>query len=211
MRISSLHLLSLVTSALAANLPRGYHEPEDEPYHRGGGKSRPEGIDYNDCRACVTETTRVTVTYTTLCSVFETITEPGHTYVTTYTTTSTVKTVVPTTIVVTKTEPPVTKTTEHGKRTSQHRNRRQISLTCLAVIYKTITEPCPITETTVIDGQTIEITWTSTSTIITRVPEVQTVYETSVVTETETTGVYETASSLSLSLLSLSLSFLTHP
>lgn len=60
-------------------------------------------------------TTKVVVTYTTVCPVTETYTKPGHTYTTTYTTTSTVETVVPTTIVITKTAPPVTKTTGAGR------------------------------------------------------------------------------------------------
>ena len=49
-----------------------------------------------------------------------------------------------------------------------------------------------MTETKVVDGSTVEITWTSTSTIVTKVPEIKTVYTTSVATEYETTDVYTT-------------------
>ena len=103
---AALSLVALAASALAARLPvpraedagllgRTYnHEPEPD---------------------CETVTTKVIVTYTTVCPVTETVTKPGHTYTTTYTTTSTVKTVVPTTVVITKTAPPVTKTTGAGK------------------------------------------------------------------------------------------------
>lgn len=63
---------------------------------------------------CETVTTKVIVTYTTVCPITETFTKPGHTYTKTYTTTSTVVTAVPTTIVITKTSPPVTETTGEG-------------------------------------------------------------------------------------------------
>ncbi len=49
-----------------------------------------------------------------------------------------------------------------------------------------------MTETKVVDGSTVEITWTSTSTIVTQVKATQTVYTTSVATEYETTDVYTT-------------------
>lgn len=65
-------------------------------------------------------------------------------------------------------------------------------LSCSAVVYTTLTEECPVTETTVVDGSTVEITWTSTSTIVTKVQQTQTIYTTSVVTEYESTDVYET-------------------
>lgn len=84
-------------------------------YNGGGGKGGGgKGGKDDDCE---TITTKVIVTYTTVCPVTETHTKPGHTYTTTYTTTSTVKTTVPTTIVITKTAPPVTKSTDQGKAT----------------------------------------------------------------------------------------------
>jgi hypothetical protein len=81
-------------------------------YGGGGGGGKDDD--------CETVTTKVIATYTTLCPVTETHTEPGNTYTTTYTTTSTVKTTVPTTIVITKTAPPVTKSTDKGKATLTH-------------------------------------------------------------------------------------------
>lgn len=98
---AALSLLALAASALAANIPA-----------RGRallGRTRPR-------EDCETITTKVIVTYTTVCPVTKTHTKPGHTYTTTYTTTSTVETVVPTTIVITKTAPPVTKSTGEGKQ-----------------------------------------------------------------------------------------------
>ncbi len=90
-------LLALAASALAANIPlKGLVD------RTNGGKPEED---------CVTLTTKVIVTYTTVCPVTETVTKPGHTYTSTYTTTSTVQTVVPTTIVITKTAPPVYQTT----------------------------------------------------------------------------------------------------
>lgn len=65
-------------------------------------------------------------------------------------------------------------------------------LTVSAVVYTTLTELCPVTETKVVGGSTVEITWTSTSTIVTKVQETETVYTTSVATEYETTDVYTT-------------------
>jgi hypothetical protein len=105
---AALSLFALAASALAANIPRvaerglsgrtyGHDKPDDEP-------------------DCETVTTKVIVTYTTVCPVTSTVTEPGHTYKTTYTTTSTVQKVVPTTIVVTLTKPPVTKTEGEGRQ-----------------------------------------------------------------------------------------------
>lgn len=58
-------------------------------------------------------------------------------------------------------------------------------------MYTTLTELCPVTETKVVDGSTVEITWTSTSTIVTQVQQTETIYTTSVATEYETTDVYE--------------------
>ena len=78
------------------------------------------------------------------------------------------------------------------------------------VVYTTLTELCPVTETKVVGGSTVEVTWTSTSTVVkevkatqtvfttsvaTRVTKVdltQTVYTTSVATEVEKTNVYTT-------------------
>jgi len=133
-------------------------------YNKGGDKDKPKWE---------TVVTEVIVTYTTVCPVTQTYTKPGTTYTSTYTTTSTVKTAVPTTIVITKTAPPVTKT--EGE-----------------VVYTTLTELCPVTETTVVDGSTVEITWTSTSTVVTKVAQTETIYTTSVVTEYESTDVYQT-------------------
>ncbi|KAK4106729.1 hypothetical protein N658DRAFT_28307 [Parathielavia hyrcaniae] len=166
---AALAYVALAASAMAANIPaRGEGELVDRTYGHGG-KDKPD----HGCKDCETVTTSVVVTYTTVCPVTETVTKPGETYKTTYTTTSTVKTAVPTTVVVTHTAPPVTKT--EGE-----------------VIYTTLTELCPVTETKVVDGSTVEITWTSTSTVVTKVQETQTVYTTSVATEYETTDVYET-------------------
>jgi hypothetical protein len=101
---AALSLLALAASALAANLPpRGDRALVDRTY----GHEQPEPD-------CETVTTEVIVTYTTVCPTTETVTEPGHTYTTTYTTTSTVKTAIPTTVIITKTGPPVTKTTGQG-------------------------------------------------------------------------------------------------
>ena len=98
-------LLALAASALAANIPlKGERGLVDRT---NGGHDEPEPD-------CVTLTTKVVVTYTTVCPVTETVTKPGHTYTSTYTTTSTIQTVVPTTIVITKTAPPVTQTTGQG-------------------------------------------------------------------------------------------------
>jgi hypothetical protein len=72
-------------------------------------------------------------------------------------------------------------------------------LTWLAVVYKTLTELCPVTETKVVDGSTVEITWTSTSTVVTKVQETETIYTTSVATEYETTDVYTTVCLLLIS------------
>jgi hypothetical protein len=96
-------LVALAASALAANIP------VMGPRGLVGRTNQPQ-------EDCETRTTKVIVTYTTVCPVTETVTKPGHTYTTVYTTTSTVKTVVPTTIVITKTAPPVTKSTEQGMR-----------------------------------------------------------------------------------------------
>lgn len=49
-----------------------------------------------------------------------------------------------------------------------------------------------MTETKVVDGSTVEITWTSTSTVVTKVQQTETIYTTSVATEYETTDVYTT-------------------
>ena len=65
-------------------------------------------------------------------------------------------------------------------------------LTWYSVVYTTLTELCPVTETKVVDGSTVEITWTSTSTVVTKVQETETIYTTSVATEYETTDVYTT-------------------
>jgi len=100
---AALSLVALAASALAARLPA---VPRGELLGRT--------YDHNPEPDCETVTTKVIVTYTTVCPVTETYTKPGHTYTTTYTTTSTVKTVVPTTVVITKTAPPVTKTTGTG-------------------------------------------------------------------------------------------------
>lgn len=106
---AALSLFALAASALAANIP-----PRGERAlvgRTGGGKDHPDKPEED----CETVTTEVIVTYTTVCPVTETITQPGHTITKTYTTTSTVQTAVPTTIVITKTAPPITKTEGQGK------------------------------------------------------------------------------------------------
>lgn len=52
-----------------------------------------------------------------------------------------------------------------------------------------------MTETKVVGGSTVEITWTSTSTVVTQVQQTETVYTTSVATEYEKTDVYTTVCS----------------
>jgi hypothetical protein len=106
-------LIALAATALAANIPvRGERGLVDRTYGHGGKDTPDKGKPDEDCE---TITTKVIVTYTTVCPVTETHTKPGHTYTTTFTTTSTVQTVVPTTIVITKTAPPVTKSTDKGR------------------------------------------------------------------------------------------------
>ena len=115
------------------------------------------------------------MTYTTYCPVTETHYAGGSTYYSTYTTTSTVETKVPTTYTVTEYAPA---TTEYDSE----------------LVYTTLTELCPVTETKVIEGSTVEVVWTSTSTVYTKVPKTEIIYTTSVATEYESTEVYETAS-----------------
>ncbi len=84
-------------------------------------------------------------------------------------------------------------------------------------MYTTLTELCPVTETKVVGGSTVVVTWTSTSTVVqqvkatqtvfqtsvaTRVTQVdltQTIYTTSVATEVEKTNVYTTVCPMTLS------------
>ena len=94
----ALSLVALAASALGANVGRTY--PKETP-------DKPKD-------SWQTVTTKVVVTYTTVCPVTETVSKPGSTYYTTYTTTKTTEKVVPTTIVVTKQAPPVTKTANSG-------------------------------------------------------------------------------------------------
>jgi hypothetical protein len=104
---AALSLVTFAVSALAANIPlRGERERALVP----------KGYKHGGCDECETVTTKVIVTYTTVCPVTETTTQSGTTCTSTYTTTSTVETAVPTTIVVTKTAPPVTKTAGEGKQ-----------------------------------------------------------------------------------------------
>lgn len=111
---AALSLFALAASALAANIPRDGH------YEWSDGQAKPyQPEKWCNHGECQTKTTHIIVTYTTICPVTSTVTEPGHTYKTTYTTTSTVKKVVPTTIVVTKTKPPVTKTEGQGRQHSR--------------------------------------------------------------------------------------------
>lgn len=197
-------MLTLAASALAAKIPRvGEKGLYDRTFGFGGGWGFGGGYGHGQgkpgavCKGeCETVTTEVIYTYTTLCPITQIISEPGHTYTTTFTTTSTVEEVVLTTIVVTKTAPPVTKTEGEGEGDARPpaRSILDASLTVdqCAVVYTTKTELCPVIETTVVGGSTVEITWTSTSTIVTQVQQTQTVFTTSVVTEYETTDVYET-------------------
>lgn len=211
-----LSLLALAATTLAANIPRGYNHGGNSGDYGGGNKWK-------------TVTTEVVVTYTTLCPVTETITKPGHTYTTTYTTTSTVKTVKPTTYTVTQTGPAVTKTAGEvvyttltslcpvTETTVVDGSTVEVTWTSTSTIVKvaptevvvtqtappvtktkgaidltTITSLCPVTETTVVDGSTVEVTWTSTSTIVKKVPQTETIRISSIVTEYERTDVYET-------------------
>ncbi|KAH7037883.1 uncharacterized protein B0I36DRAFT_359516 [Microdochium trichocladiopsis] len=116
-------------------------------------------------------TTEVEVTYTTVCPATETVTYPGNTYATTYTTTSVYVTKIPTVIYETVHGPDVTKT-EHD------------------VEYTTVTSLCPVTETKTIAGETVVVTWTSTSTIEEALTKTDYVHYT--VTEHTSTEVYET-------------------
>ncbi|KAI1121115.1 hypothetical protein F5Y10DRAFT_108679 [Nemania abortiva] len=118
-------------------------------------------------------TTQVEITYTTTCPVTETITIGGSTQTNVYTTTWVEVTYVDTTIFETETAPPVTETTGE-------------------VVYVTKTSLCPITETKTVEGETVIVTWTSTSTIITEVPIITTEYISYTVTEHVETSVYET-------------------
>ncbi|KAK8055305.1 hypothetical protein PG993_000532 [Apiospora rasikravindrae] len=118
-------------------------------------------------------TTAVEVTYTTTCPVTETVTAPGHTYTTIYTTTSVAVTNVETIIYATVTGPAVTKT-------------------AATEVYTTLTSLCPVTETKTIEGETQVVVWTSTSTIHTVVPVTQTAYESYTVTEHKSTEVFTT-------------------
>lgn len=192
---AALSLIALAASALGAHIPRVV---DKALYDRGYGGDHDDkgkgGKDKGGHDVWETVTTRVIVTYTTVCPVTDTVTKPGNTYTTTYTTTSTVETAVPTTVVVTKTAPPVTKTEGEGKDSPGPGWLPGVSLTIyrLAVVYTTLTELCPVTETKVVGGSTVEVTWTSTSTVVTKVAKTETVYTTSVVTEYETTDVYET-------------------
>lgn len=118
-------------------------------------------------------TTEVDVTYTTVCPVTETKTAPGGTYYETYTTTSVYVTKLHTIVYETATGPAVTKT--EGD-----------------VVYETLTSLCPVTETKTIEGETVVVTWTSTSTIKTEVQTTATAYTSYTVTEHVETEVYET-------------------
>ncbi|KAK6843231.1 hypothetical protein PG989_008310 [Apiospora arundinis] len=118
-------------------------------------------------------TTAVEVTYTTTCPVTETVTAPGHTYTTVYTTTSVAVTNVETIIYATVTGPAVTKT-------------------AATEVYTTLTSLCPVTETKTIEGATQVVIWTSTSTIKTVVPVTATAYESYTVTEHKATEVFTT-------------------
>ncbi|RYC62054.1 hypothetical protein CHU98_g4173 [Xylaria longipes] len=134
----------------------------------GGGEVTVTGPD-----TTVGTTTQVEVTYTTTCPVTETTTVGGSTYTHVYTTTSVEVTYVDTTIYATSISPPVTETTGE-------------------VVYTTQTSLCPVTETKTIGGETVVVTWTSTSTIVTEVPTTAVEYTSYTVTEHVETSVYET-------------------
>lgn len=114
-------------------------------------------------------------TYTSLCPYTTTLTEGGNTYTKTYTSTSTIITQIPTGITETTKLPDQTKTAE-------------------TVAYTTLTTLCPYYTTITEGGKTYTKTLTSTSTIVTKVPETiaKTVYTTSLTTAYETTDVYVT-------------------
>lgn len=104
----------------------------------------------------VTKTTVVEVVYTTVCPVTETVHKPGHTYTTTFTTTSKVYTKVPTVIYETVHGPAVTETAKE-------------------VVHKTHTKLIPVTEVKTIDGNTVTVTYTKTKAVVTEVPVTDTV------------------------------------
>ncbi|WQF75968.1 hypothetical protein CDEST_00982 [Colletotrichum destructivum] len=116
------------------------------------------------------------VEYTTITKLVphtKTLTQDGHTITQTYTETETIVTKVPTKIWETVKLPDVTKT-EKG------------------VEYTTLTSLCPITETKTVGGETVVVTWISTSTIVTQVPTKVDVYTTVKTTQHLSTEVYET-------------------
>ncbi|KXH64677.1 repetitive proline-rich cell wall protein [Colletotrichum nymphaeae SA-01] len=123
--------------------------------------------------AVVTATDVQLTTLTSLCPVTETYTEGGKTWTKTYTTTSTIVTHVPTKVWQTEKLPDVTKTEKD-------------------VEYTTITSLCPVTETKTIGGETVVVTYTSTSTIVTEVPTKVDVWTTVKTTQHLSTEVYET-------------------
>ncbi|CZT50529.1 uncharacterized protein RSE6_11535 [Rhynchosporium secalis] len=147
-----LAILALVSSAVA-----GYGHDHDDVY---------------------TTTTKVYVTYTSLCPVTTTAVEGGKTYTKTYTTTSTIVDHVPTTIVTTVQLPDSTAYTGIG-------------------VTSTITSLCPVTETKTIAGSVATVTWTSKSLIYTIVPTKVDVYTTlAPSTKYIETYVYQTSTSL---------------
>ncbi|TQN64510.1 hypothetical protein CSHISOI_10920 [Colletotrichum shisoi] len=116
------------------------------------------------------------VEYTTITKLIphtKTLTQDGHTITQTYTETETIVTKVPTKVWETVKLPDVTKT-EKG------------------VEYTTLTSLCPITETKTVEGETVVVTWISTSTIVTQVPTKVDVYTTVKTTQHLSTEVYET-------------------
>ncbi|KDN60315.1 putative repetitive proline-rich cell wall protein [Colletotrichum sublineola] len=121
----------------------------------------------------VTKTEVDYTTYTSLCPVTETVTGDGHTYTKTYTTVSTIVEKVPTKVWETIQGPTVTVQTKE-------------------VEYTTMTSLCPITETKTVGGETVVVTWISTSTIVTQVPTKVEVYTTVKTTQHLSTEVYET-------------------
>jgi hypothetical protein len=130
---------------------------------------RPKPPSYD---ATTTGTTKeIVVTYTSPCPITSTVTKGGETLTLTYTETSTVTTHVITTIEEAVELPDVTTFEQE-------------------VDYTTYTSTCPVTETKVIGGETLTITYSTVSTITEHVPT--TIVETSEMPDvTETVSVVD--------------------
>ncbi|KAK2064463.1 hypothetical protein LY76DRAFT_679889 [Colletotrichum caudatum] len=136
----------------------------------------------------VTKTDIDYATYASLCPVTETVTGDGHTYTKTYTKISTIveKEIEYTTI--TELVPHTKTLTQDGHNitktyTETHDVVKKLPTKVLETVklpdvtktekdveYTTLTSLCPITETKTVGGETVVVTWISTSTIVTQVP-----------------------------------------